>query len=181
SVLFTGARRWWGPGGPPAVSVLVSRVSLRWADRHDRAGRDALRTATPIDDLGFVDLVIGVGGRRQAGGVAHGTVGVDHAAAGSADEMVMVVPHAALVARRRFGGLDAPDDPLVGEGREGVVDGLQRDRADLGPRGRVDVGGGAVRLLGHGPQNGQALGRYLHPVAAQEGGLVEGFPHRSGA
>jgi hypothetical protein len=34
-----------------------------------------------------------------------------------------------------------------------------------------------VRLLGYRAQNGQALGRYLHPVPAQEGGLFEGLAH----
>jgi hypothetical protein len=36
-------------------------------------------------------------------------------------------------------------------------------------------------LLGHGPQNSQPLGRYLYPVPAKEGSLVEGFQHRPGA
>jgi hypothetical protein len=62
-----------------------------------------------------------------------------------------------------------------------VVHGLQRDRAELGPHGRVDVGCGAVRLLGYSAQNSQPLGRYLHPVPAQEGSLFEGLVHRPGA
>jgi hypothetical protein len=38
-----------------------------------------------------------------------------------------------------------------------------------------------VRLLAHSAQNSQALGRYLHPAPAEEGSLVDGFPHRLGA
>ena len=93
----------------------------------------------------------------------------------------MVVSDAVLVTGRRPSGLDASNDPLIGEGSKRVIHGLQRDRADLGPHGGVNVGGGAVRLLGHSAQDSQTLGRYLYSVPAQEGSFVDRFPHTSGA
>src|SRR4029453_6606297 len=93
----------------------------------DSRRRDALGTPAPVDDLGFVDLVPRVVGRRQARDVADRTVDVDHPAAGSADEVVMVVAGPILIAGRRARRLDPPEEALVGEGREGVVHGLPRD------------------------------------------------------
>ena len=86
----------------------------------------------------------------------------------------MVVADPVLVARRRPGGLDAPEEALVGEDAERVVDGLARDGADLGPHDLVDVVGGAVRPVGHRPQHGQPLGRDLQAVLAEERIDVDG-------
>lgn len=160
-------------------TCLAVALILRSAVRHDRRRRGTFGTATPVDDLGFVDLVVGVVRVCQAWGVTDGTVGIDHPAAGSADEMVMVVADAVLVTGWRACWLDTSDDPLIGEGSESVVHGLERDRADLGPDGRVDLGGGAVRSLRHSAQNRQTLGRDLHTVPAQESSLIDEFPHRS--
>ncbi len=91
----------------------------------------------------------------------------------AADEVVVVVAHPVLVPRRRSGGLDASQEPGVGERAEGVVHGLARDGADLGADDPVDVVGGAVGPLGHGSQDGEPLGRDLHAVAAQAGGFVD--------
>ena len=57
---------------------------------------------------------------------------------------------------------------------EGVVDRLARDGADLGPHDLLDVVGGAVRPVGHRPQDGQALGRDLQPVLAEQRSFVRG-------
>ena len=70
----------------------------------------ALGAPAPVDDLGLVDLVARVVGRRQARGVADGAVDVDHPAAGAADEVVVVVADPVLVAGRRPRGLDAPQE-----------------------------------------------------------------------
>src|SRR5437588_5512081 len=115
------SRPWllWARGRAPQ---LVSHAACPLAAvGRDRGRRDTLGTSAPEDDLGFVDLVARVVGGRQARGVADGTVDVDHPAAGPADEMVVVVSDAVLVAGRRPGGLDAPQETLVGEGRKGVV------------------------------------------------------------
>ena len=139
-----------------------------------RRCRDTVGAAAPVDDLGLVDLVARVVGGRQARGVADRAVDVDHPAAGSADEVVVVVADPVLVAGRRPGRLDAPEEALVGEDAEGVVHRLARDRTDLGPHDAVDVVGGAVRPVGHRPQDGQALGRDLQAVLAEQRIVVDG-------
>jgi hypothetical protein len=48
-------------------------------------------------------------------------VNIDHPAAETADQVVMVVASPVLVARRRPCGLDASDQTLVGQDGEGVV------------------------------------------------------------
>ncbi len=89
----------------------------------------------------------------------------------------MVVAHAVLEASRGSRGLDPSDDAPVGERRQGVVHGLERDCSDLLTDGRVDVGGGAVRALGDGAQDGQALSRDLYAVQAKKSSLVDGSLH----
>jgi hypothetical protein len=88
--------------------------------------------------------------------------------------VVVVVADPVLVASGRAGGLDAPEQALVGQDAERVVHRLAGDRTDLGPHDLVDVVGGAVRSGGYGPQHGQTLRRDLESVPAQEGIVVDG-------
>ena len=82
--------------------------------------------------------------------------------------MVVVVAHAGLVAGRRSGGLDAPEQARGDEDRERVVHRLSGDRTDLGPDDLVDVVRGAVRTLRHRPENREALGRDPKTVLAEQ-------------
>jgi hypothetical protein len=83
-----------------------------------------LGAAAPVDDLRLVDLVPRVVGCREARRVTDRAVDVDGAAAHATDQVVVVVARARLVARGRTGGLDAADEPLLGEDPERVVDRL---------------------------------------------------------
>ncbi len=145
----------------------VSHAACPLSAGRDFKLRDTLGASTPEDDLGFVDLVAGVVGSDQARGVASSTVNVDHPAAGSADEVVVVITDPVLVAGRRPGRLDALEEALVGEDRQGVVHRLTGDGTDIGPYGLVDFVRRAVRSVGHCPQNGQTLGRDLQTVLAE--------------
>ena len=95
--------------------------------------RDAFRTATPVGDLGFLDLVPHVVGRRETGGRAGRAVDIDHATADAADQMMVVVADAVFESSRRPSGLDPPDQALRHQQHERVVDGLQRNRPNLRP------------------------------------------------
>jgi hypothetical protein len=81
--------------------------------------------------------------------------------------MVMVVAGPVLVARRRPGGLDAPDETLVGQDAEGIVHCLAGDDTDLGPHSRGDVVRRGVRTTRNRRQNGQPLSRDLNTVLAK--------------
>src|SRR3954453_13676265 len=87
---------------------------------------------------------------------------------------MVVVANPVLVAGRRPGRLDAPEEALVGESREGVVHRLTRDGSDLGAYDRVDVVRCAVRSVGHRPQNSKTLGRHLQAVPAEQRTVVHG-------
>ena len=137
---------------------------------------DALGAAAPVDDLGLVDLVARVVGGGEARRLADRAVDVDHPAARAADEVVVVVADAVLVARRRPRRLDAPQQSLVGERAEHVVHRLARDGADLGADDPVDLVGGAVRALGHRPQHGQPLRGHLHAVRRSSSASSTGDP-----
>jgi hypothetical protein len=60
----------------------------------------AIRTASPVGDLGLVYLVAHVVDRRETGGGADRAVDVDQTAADSTDQMVVVVADAILEASR---------------------------------------------------------------------------------
>ena len=86
--------------------------------------------------------------------------------------MMVVVANTVLISSRRSGGLDAPDEPLVHQEAEGLVDRLQRDRANFGSddfrhRVRRDVGLPADR-----PQHRQSLSRNLNTALSKEVGRV---------
>lgn len=122
---------------------------------------------TPIDDLGLVDaesvIVGGVKARPRPGR----TIDVDRPATAATYQVVMVVVDPILVPGWRPRRLDAPNQPLLGQGAERVVHRLTRDRADLGPHEFFDVVRRAVRPAGHRPQNGQTLSRHLDTMAAK--------------
>ena len=117
-----------------------------------------IRTAAPVGDLGLVDLVALVVGRREAGRGADRAVDVDHAAADATDQMMVVVADAILEARRRPGGLNAPDEALGDQDAEGVVHRLERDGTDLGPDDLGHAVGRDVGLTRDRPQHRQTAG-----------------------
>ena len=95
-------------------------------------------------------------GGGEAGAYADGAVDVGDGAARAADEVVVVVADAHLVARDRARGLDPSDEPGVGERAEHVVDRLVRDGRLLGAHRGEDGVGVGVRLAAYGPQHGEA-------------------------
>src|SRR5690606_16672852 len=96
-------------------------------------------------DLRLVDLESGVLGGGEAWGLADGAVDVEQSATPPADQVVVVVADAILVARRRAGRLDAAQQTLLGKDGDGVVHGPARDRADLAADDLDHLVGGDVR------------------------------------
>ena len=133
----------------------------------------AVRAASPVDDLGLVDLeplvVDGYETRRGAGRA----VDVGDAAALATDGVVVVVAGLRLEPRGRVGGLDPPDQVGLDEHAERVVHGLQRDRPHLGSHGRCHGVGRRVRIARDRPEDGQALRGDPEAALAQEVCLVD--------
>src|ERR1035437_7937819 len=113
--------------------------------------RLTLRTSTPVRDVGFVDLVAVVVGRGEARRSTDGAVDVDETSAYATYEVMVVVVDAIFVAGWWPDGLNSPDEALVGEDAEGVVDGLARDRADFNSDHLGYVLGRDVGSPGHCP------------------------------
>jgi hypothetical protein len=122
---------------------------------------ETVRTAPPIGDFGLVDLVAPVVGRRETRRGADCAIDIDDATAGSTDQVVVIVADAFFDARRRSWGLDAPDEALGNQQRQGVVHRLQRDGTDPGPDDRGHGVGRDVRLTRDRPEYRQPLGRHL--------------------
>jgi hypothetical protein len=152
--------------------VVLHAACLQSAARRDSSCRDTVATPAPIDDLGFIDLVAGGIGGRQTRRVTDRTVDIDHPAACSTDEVVVVVADAVLEAGRRSGRLNAPEETFVSEGPEGVVHRLTRDGAQFGPDDSVDVVRGAMRSIRHGLQDSETLGSDLHTVVTKQCGVL---------
>jgi len=134
----------------------------------------ALGTASPIRDLGLVDLEPLIVGRGEARGRSDRAIDVDHAAADPADQMMVVVADAILEAGWRADRLDTPEQPFLGQQAEGVVDRLEGDGADLGPHHFRHAVGGDVGLTSDGTQDGQSLGRDLDAVLTEKIAWVGG-------
>lgn len=129
----------------------------------------AIGADAPIDDFGLVDLISGVMVGCQAGCLADGAGDVGGFSAGSADDVMVVVTDAILVECGGTGGLYSSDEAFFGEHSEGVVDGLPGDGTDIGSHGLGDGVGGGVWHRRYGSEHGQALGRHLDAVIAQQG------------
>ena len=130
--------------------------------------RETLRTLAPVDHLRLIDLVTRCVGGGQARGVADGAVDVDCFSAGATNQVVVVVPDSILVKGRRPGGLDTPDDTLLGQYPQGVVHRLSRDGTDLGTHVCGDVVSRAMGPPRNRTQNRQALSRYLDTMFAKD-------------
>jgi len=108
------------------MSTLTSSFSLRGG--HLEAAHFLWRTigtAPPVNDFGFVDLVASIVRRPETRGVADHAINVDHAAAGTTDQMVMVVAYAILESGWRACRLDATDEAFGDEHCKAVVHRLQ--------------------------------------------------------
>jgi len=86
----------------------------------------------------------------------------------------MIVTDSILEAGRRPIRFDTPDESPVGEGREGVIDSLARDDADLGPYDLIYVVRRAMWPVGHRLQNCQTLDGDPYAAPAEEGCLIKG-------
>jgi hypothetical protein len=134
-------------------------------------------TAAPIDDLGLIDLVPSIIGDLQTRRRPQRAIDVDRLTARSTDQVVVVVPHTMLITSGRSGWLDTPQEALAHQNAESVVHPLTRDGTDLASHRLGHLVGGAVGLIGHGPQDGQTLGRDLDAVPAKQIGVAVGRLH----
>lgn len=100
-------------------------------------------------------------------GATNGAVDVDRFPAGAADHVVVMIPDPIFVAGRRTGRLDAPDEALLNQEAERVVNRLARDGSDIGTH---ILGDGVCRAVGatrNRSQHGQALGCNLDAAFAE--------------
>ena len=133
-----------------------------------RKRRSTSRAASPVDDFGFVNFESVIVVRGEAGDLTDGAVDVEHGATGATDEMVVVVADTVLVASCRTSWLDPPDEVLVDEDAERVVDRLARDCPELRSDLVAEFVGGGVWAVGDDSQDCQPLSGHLHSVLAQE-------------
>ena len=81
---------------------------------------------------------------------------------------MVVVGDAILEEGGRSGRLDAPDEPLLDEEGQRVIDGLQRNGADLGSDNAREGVRGDVGMGRHGAQDGNPLRRDLDAALSKE-------------
>ena len=105
------------------------------------------RAGAPVDHFGFVDLEAVVIVGMQARGFADGAADVLGLAAGTADEVMMVIADPVFVEGGGVGRLDAADDALVREYVQDVVDGLTRNGTELGADLLGELIGGRVGMI----------------------------------
>lgn len=136
--------------------------------RPGRRMRDALRASAPVNHLGLIHLVAGSLGGGEARGRADRAVDIHHPAAGATDQMMVVVTGPVLVARGRPRRLDAAEEALLGEEREGIVDSLTGYDPDPGSHHRGHVIRSGMRTTRHRREHSESLGRDLHRVLPKD-------------
>ncbi len=135
-------------------------------------GDDALRAPPPEDDLGLVDLEARVVRSVQARCVANSAVDILDAPATATDEVMVIVTNPIFEARRRTCRLNPPNDPLVGEHVECIIDRLPRDHPYLGLDLSSHVICGGVRLSRHGTEDRNPLCGDLETVLTELFGSI---------
>jgi hypothetical protein len=130
-----------------------------------------LGAKSPIRDVGFVNVVAVIIGRREARSRAHRAIDIDHTRTLSTDEMVVVIVDAVLVTSRGTDGLNPAQEIVFDEHGEGVIDRLTRNAANINS-GHVDhLVSAHVGSKRNCPQYRESLRRYLDPVLAE---LIDG-------
>jgi hypothetical protein len=81
---------------------------------------------------------------------------------------MVVVIDSILVAGRRTDRLNSPDEAIVDEHAEGVVDGLARDGSDVDAGGLGHALGRDVGTTRHRAQDGQALSCHVDTALTKE-------------
>ena len=84
--------------------------------------------------------------------------------------MVVIVSDAAFIASNRPGGLDAADEPDLGEGVERVIHSLVRNRRQRLTHGADDGIGVRMRVISHGIKYRNSLLRHAQSCLPQCGG-----------
>jgi hypothetical protein len=123
----------------------------------------------PVHDFGFVDPEARVVCSSEAWSCADGTIHIDHDSASSANEVVVVVADAVFIQGRGANRLNAPNESLLCEHPESVVDRLTRNCPDLCASHFHHAVGGDMGLFRHGTKHSKALGGDLEPVRAKNG------------
>jgi hypothetical protein len=122
----------------------------------------------PVDDFGFIDFEAVVVVDGEAGHLADRTVDVEHRAAASADEMVVVVSNTVFVASRRAGRLDPADEVLVDQDAERVVDRLPGNRPELGTHFVAQLVCRGMWVFHNDAHDREPLSGDLHAALAQK-------------
>jgi hypothetical protein len=94
--------------------------------------------------------------------------------------VVVVVTDPILVEGRRPRGLNAPDEALLDQDPQGVVDRLSRDGTDHSANVFGDFVRRTVGPTRYRPKYGQALGSNLQAVSAKEIGWIVGHTFNLG-
>ncbi len=130
-------------------------------------------TSSPVRDLGLIDLEAVHVRCFEAGPVSNSAIDIGDVAALSTNEMVVIVPHACFIERRRPNGLNTPDQSLVDEKAQCVVDRLARNGSNVGLGCLGHIIGGAVGLVSYGAQDCKSLGGDMEAVRPEHVGEVD--------
>jgi len=129
---------------------------------------EAIRTDTPVNHFGLVDEETGVIGWGQARSLSDSAIDINRFPTVAANEMVVIVSRAILVAGGRTSRLDATDEKFLGQHAENVVNRLSGNRADL----RADIFGDIIccgmRSACNCTKNSQALRGYRDTVSTKK-------------
>lgn len=98
--------------------------------------------------------------------MADSAIHIGHLTTSTADDVMVVVAHAALVESRRANGLNSANDASFGQQGECVIDGLARNSSDVGLGLLGDGIGGAVGKCCHCAHHGKALGCDMKAVGS---------------
>lgn len=118
-------------------------------------------TSAPVHDFGFIDFEAMIITGFEAWRGTDSAIDVEDQATASTHQVMVIVADSILEPSGRASGLDSPDETLVGEGTEGVIDRLPRDRTDLVAHDFSELLGRGMRPIGDSLHDRQALRRDL--------------------
>lgn len=141
-----------------------------------RTIRVALRAHTPVHDLGFVDLEAVCLAGCQAGPHVQGAVDVFNPTAHPTRDVVVVVARASLETGWVSVKFDPSHQAVIGTGTQNVIDGLNRNAAQMPTDALKYLIGGCVRVAIEPIQDSASRGGGPQPDVSQlmrSSGLVD--------
>ena len=118
---------------------------------------EALRAGPPVHHLRLINLISRIVHNIQTRRLPGCTIDIDHLSAASTDQVMVIITYPILIPRRRSRRLNPPNQTMLRQSPQSIVNCLTRNRPNLRPHVFRQIIRRAMRTPRHRPQHRNPL------------------------